>query len=77
MIGAADTTDTPKDGERRPWSAPVHMVHAGRTFTRPRPVLLDRTWPYEPESCLTGVRVVALRVADETFVCPLCGVLTT
>ncbi|MGI5128429.1 hypothetical protein ACQEVB_16580 [Pseudonocardia sp. CA-107938] len=77
MIEAADMTDTPNDGEQMCWSAPVHLAHAGRTFTRPRPVLLDRAWPYEPESCLTGVRVVALRVADGTFVCPLCGVLTT
>lgn len=60
-----------------PWSAPTHTQHAGKPIDRPRPVLLDHAWPYEPASCMTGIRVVALRVADGAFVCPLCGLRTS
>jgi hypothetical protein len=58
------------------WSAPTYRRHAGRTLDSPRSVLLDRDWTYEPASCMTGVRVVALRVGDGVFVCPLCGLGT-
>ena len=69
---------TAADGVPLPaWSAPTHAQHAGRKLDRPSPVLLDREWPYEPASCMTGVRVVALRVTDGAFVCPLCGLRTS
>lgn len=55
------------------WGEPIHRHHAGRTLDHPQPVLLDRTWHYEPASCLTGFRVVAQIVAAGVFVCPLCG----
>jgi hypothetical protein len=59
------------------WSAPTHIQHAGMPLNRPHAALLDRAWPYEPASCMTGVRAVALRVADGAFVCPLCGLRTS
>jgi hypothetical protein len=75
----AGPTGTPRDahdGVPLRWSAPTYRRHAGKTLERPRPVLLGRAWAYEPASCMTGVRVVALRVGDGVFVCPLCGLRT-
>ena len=59
------------------WSAPTYEQHAGMILDGPRSVLLGRGWPYEPTSCLTGFRIVTLRVADGAFVCPLCGLRTS
>jgi hypothetical protein len=77
----AGRTDAPRAARHEaplPWSAASHLQHAGRTLDGgPRSVLLDRTWSFEPASCLTGVRVVALRIADGVFVCPLCGLRTS
>ncbi|GAA5135485.1 hypothetical protein [Pseudonocardia adelaidensis] len=64
------------DGVPLRWSAAIYRRHAGKTLDGPRPVLLDRAWAYEPASCMTGVRVVALRVGNGVFVCPLCGLRT-
>jgi hypothetical protein len=71
-------TATAADGPPTlPWSAPTHTQHAGKPLDRPRATLLDREWPYEPAYCMTGIRVVALRVADGAYVCPLCGLRTS
>lgn len=59
------------------WSAPTHRQHAGSALDHPRSVLLGQEWAYEPASCMTGVRVVALHVGNGTFVCPLCGLRTS
>ncbi len=72
-----ETATTAQRPPPLPWSEPAHTHHAGRLLDHPRSVLLDRTWPYEPVSCMTGTRVVALRVADGAFVCPLCGLRTS
>ena len=78
QVGHTDATGTARHEAPPLWSAPTHLRHAGRTLDGgPRSVLLDRTWSYEPASCLTGLRVVALRVADGVFVCPLCGLRTS
>ena len=75
--GPTDAKGTRRGEVRLRWSEPTHSQHAGRALDAPRPVLLDRAWPYEPTSCVTGVRVVALRVADGSFVCHLCGLRTS
>lgn len=76
--GRSDATAAARDEASLLWSAATHPRHAGRVLDGgPRSVLLGRTWSYEPASCLTGVRVIALRVADGTFVCPLCGLRTS
>jgi hypothetical protein len=72
----AGTTRNAHDGVPLRWSAPTYRQHAGKTLASPRSVLLDRAWAYEPASCMTGVRVVALRVGNGVFVCPLCGLRT-
>jgi hypothetical protein len=72
----AGTTGNAHEGVPLRWSAPTYRQHAGRTLDGPRSVLLDRAWAYEPASCMTGVRVIALRVGDGVFVCPLCGLRT-
>jgi len=78
QAGRADAAGTVHHEAPLPWSAATHLQHAGRTLdSGPRSVLLSRTWSYEPASCLTGLRVVALRVADGVFVCPLCGLRTS
>lgn len=70
----ADPTSRADESTPLPWGESIHRHHAGRTLVRPQPVLLDRTWPYEPASCPTGFRVVAQLVAAGVFVCPLCGI---
>jgi hypothetical protein len=75
-LAHAGTTRSAHDGVTRRWSAPTYRQHAGKTLESPRSVLLDRAWAYEPASCMTGVRVVALRVGNGVFVCPLCGLRT-
>jgi hypothetical protein len=76
--GCAATTGTGDHAAPLSWSAPAHLQHAGRTLDGgPRSVLLGRAWSYEPASCPTGLRVVALRVTDGVFVCPLCGLRTS
>lgn len=73
----SDSTTAASDKPPLLWSAATHAQHAGRPLDRPRPVLLGRTWSYEPASCMTGVLVIALRTADGAFVCPLCGLQTS
>jgi hypothetical protein len=70
------TTRNAHEGVPLRWSEPSYRQHAGKTLDGPRSVLLDRAWTYEPASCMTGVRVVALRVGNGVFVCPLCGLRT-
>jgi hypothetical protein len=72
----AGPTRNTHDGVPLRWSEPTYRQHAGKTLESPRSVLLDRAWAYEPASCMTGVRVVALRVGNGVFVCPLCGLRT-
>jgi len=77
QVGRADVPGTARYEAPLLWSAATYLRHAGRTLDGgPRSVLLGRAWSYEPASCLTGLRVVALRVADGVFVCPLCGLRT-
>ena len=71
-----ETTKSAHEGVPLSWSAPTYRQHAGKALTSPRSVLLGRAWAYEPASCMTGVRVVALRVGNGVFVCPLCGLRT-
>jgi hypothetical protein len=75
-LAHAGTTRSAQEVVTLRWSAPTYVQHAGKTLESPRSVLLDRAWAYEPASCMTGVRVVALRVGNGVFVCPLCGLRT-
>lgn len=76
--GPSVPVSAPEGASSVRWGPSIHRRHADRpTFPMPRPVSLDREWDIEPESCLTGFRVIALRAADGVFVCPLCGLRTT